>query len=141
MPTFKLRMNPPTATSQEIKTAYVNGRVMRYKSKAAKETFRVLNEALKPYAPEAPMTGPIFLACHWMFPQGKSHKNGEWKISAPDTDNLQKALKDVMTRLGFWEDDRLVCSEVITKSWSNDPGIKITYDSLTEAGVTRFDIG
>ena len=45
----------------------------------------------------------------WCFPKGK-HSDGEYKATKPDTDNLQKMLKDVMTEVGFWKDDALVAS-------------------------------
>lgn len=125
-----LNINPPTATSQENKTAYVGGRMMHYKSKGAKETFRVLADALRPFVPATPMDGAIRLICEWRFPRGKSHKNSEWRISRPDTDNLQKALKDVMTRLGFWVDDSRVCAELVTKIWSDRPGILIIAEEI-----------
>lgn len=121
---------PPTATSQENKTAYVGGRMMHYKSKGAKQTFSTLSNALRPFTPEKPMDGPIRLVCEWRFPKGKSHKDQEWRISRPDTDNLQKALKDVMTRLGFWVDDSRVCAELVTKVWSDRPGIWILAEEI-----------
>ena len=132
MPTINLEIIPPTATSQENQTAFINGRIMHYKKKSAKDAFRILTEALRPYAPIKPMDGPIALYCGWRFPKGKSHKDGEWKITRPDTDNLQKALKDVMTRLGFWVDDSRVCQETVIKVWSDDPGITIDYREVDE---------
>lgn len=129
-----LNINPPTATSQENKTAVVNGRIMHYKSRGAKQTFAILTEALRPYAPAEPMKGPIRLCTEWKFPRGKSHLDGEWKISRPDTDNLVKALKDVMTRLGFWIDDSQVCCEIISKYWSEKPGIDITIAKVESHG-------
>ena len=131
-----LKMIPPTATSQENKVAYVSGKLMHYKSKGAKETFKILTKALKSYAPETPMDGPIRLIVLWRFPKGKSHKHGQWKITRPDTDNLEKALKDVMTRLGFWVDDSRVCCELVTKIWSDDPGSTITYENI---GIEAYD--
>ena len=41
--------------------------------------------------------------------------DGSWRTSKPDTDNLEKALKDEMTRLHFWHDDAQVCSEIVEK--------------------------
>ena len=125
-----LKLDPPTATSQENKTAVVNGRIMHYKSKSAQKTFATLTAALKPFAPAEPMEGPIRLMTVWKFPRGKSHKDGEWKTSRPDTDNLVKALKDVMTRLGFWKDDSQVCCEIISKFWSAEPGIDISFSQI-----------
>ena len=41
----------------------------------------------------------------------------EPKDTKPDTDNLQKLLKDCMTAVGFWVDDAQVCSELTEKRW------------------------
>ena len=125
---------PPTATSQENKTAFIGGRLMHYKSKGAKQTFAILEKALRPFVPLKPMDGPIRLRCEWRFPCGKSHKDLEWKISRPDTDNLQKALKDVMTRMGFWVDDSRVCSELVSKIWADRPGIMIVAEEINGEG-------
>lgn len=130
---IELDIIPPTATSQENKTAVVNGKIMHYKSKGAKATFAILTAALLPFRPKKPMDGPIRLVCYWRFPKGKSHRSGEWKITKPDTDNLQKALKDVMTRLGYWVDDSRVCSELVTKTWSDRPGIEIWAEEIGDA--------
>lgn len=43
-----------------------------------------------------------------MFPRNKTHKHKEWRVTKPDTDNLQKMLKDCMTLTGFWNDDAQV---------------------------------
>lgn len=139
---FFLNIDPPTATSQENKTAVINGRIMHYKSKGAKQTFSILMKALAPFAPAEPMDGPIRLICEWRFQTGKSHSDNEWKITRPDTDNLQKALKDVMTRLGFWKDDSRVCSELVTKKWSSRPGIWIMVERIrSETEVIEHDEG
>lgn len=130
-----LDITPPTATSQENKVATINGKQVHYKSARAKQTFRTLQAALRPYIPDAPLNGPIRLVTEWRFPRGKSHKDGEWRITRPDTDNLVKALKDVMTRLGFWVDDSRVCCELISKTWSDRPGITIIYERI--GGDTR----
>ena len=53
------------------------------------------------------------------------HKDGEPMANKPDTDNLQKLLKDCMTKVGFWKDDALVCREIVEKFWADIPGIYI----------------
>lgn len=79
------------------------------------------------------MTGPISLRVIWLFPKGKSHRNGEWRVTKPDTDNLQKLLKDCMTRCGFWVDDAQVVSEAVEKRWADDPaGLYIEVQELEE---------
>ena len=56
--------------------------------------------------------------------------DGEYKTSRPDTDNLQKLLKDCMTLVGFWDDDALVASELVEKFWAEFPGIYIRIEKL-----------
>lgn len=60
----------------------------------------------------------------------RQHKDGEYRITKPDTDNLQKMLKDCMTVCGFWTDDALVASEICEKFWAANPGIYIKVEVL-----------
>ena len=80
--------------------------------------------------PEEEFTGPIRLTTWWCFPATGSHQDGEYKTSKPDTDNLVKLFKDVMTELHFWKDDAQVASEVIEKYWSKVPGIFVKVESI-----------
>ena len=85
--------------------------------------------------PKEPLTGPLSLSVLWLFPKGKSHKAGEWRVTRPDTDNLEKTLKDCMTHCGFWKDDAQVVREHVEKKWSEDPvGIEI---EITELEVSE----
>ena len=65
----------------------------------------------------------------WCFPRGR-HGNGEYRTTRPDTDNLQKLLKDCMTAAGFWKDDALVASEIVEKFWADVPGIYVRIEEL-----------
>ena len=79
------------------------------------------------------MSGPIELKVTWLFPRGKNHKHLEWRVTKPDTDNLEKLLKDCMTELGFWKDDAQVVREVVEKLWSDEPtGIALEIEILRE---------
>lgn len=128
---FFMPMDPPTATAQEKQVRIVSGRPMFYEKAAAKEAKQILMAALRDHVPEAPIEGPVRLTVLWMFPHGKSHKPKEWRITKPDTDNLQKGLKDCMTKLGFWKDDAQVVCETVGKLWAEDPaGIVIQIDHL-----------
>ena len=71
------------------------------------------------------------LLVKWCFPSDGRHADGEWKTSKPDTDNLEKALKDEMTRLRFWRDDAQVASEIAEKFWSDVPGIFVRVEMLS----------
>ena len=102
---FFMPMNPPTVTHQEKQVRLANHR------------------------PEEKYTEPIELVTKWCFPRG-SHRNGEYRTSKPDTDNLQKLLKDCMTATGFWKDDALVVREITEKFWAEIPGIYIRITGL-----------
>ena len=126
-----LLMNPPTVTAQESKVAVVRGKPVIYKPEKIKQAKREIIKHLKPFKPSEPLEGPIELRVVWLFPRGKSHKHMEWRTTRPDTDNLEKLLKDCMTEVGFWKDDALVVKETVYKVWSEEPtGILIEIKNL-----------
>lgn len=57
-------------------------------------------------------------------------RENERRTTRPDTDNLNKMLKDCMTALGFWRDDAQVAQEIIEKFWADVPGIYIRITQL-----------
>ena len=123
---FFVNCNPPTATAQEKKVALVKGRVVFYEPSNLKAAKSHLTFHLLRHRPKEPLKGPLSLTVLWLFPKGKNHKDGTWRITRPDTDNLEKMLKDCMTRCGFWKDDAQVVKEYVEKKWSENPvGIEI----------------
>ena len=129
---FKLKMIPPTATAQQKGECIRGGYIHHYKKRNVAAAEAILRDALLPYVPEVPIAGrPVGLCVTWLFPYPKSAKKHQpgferWKITRPDTDNLNKMLKDVMTDMGFWVDDALISVEIIAKVYSDEPGIEIT---------------
>ena len=129
---FYLDIYPPTVTAQEHKVRVNRGRPMFYNTARLKQAQAVFESLLMRYRPGQPMEGPVALTVDWFFFTG-SHKDGEWRVTRPDTDNLQKLLKDCMTRTGFWKDDSQVCVEMISKRWARrKPGIGIKVVSLSD---------
>lgn len=124
-------MIPPTVTHQEKRVGVRNGKPYFYEDERLKDAREKLTAKLYAHIPKAPLTGPVRLITKWGFPLCADHKNGEYKITKPDTDNLQKLLKDVMTTLHFWVDDAQVCSEVIEKFWTDVPGIWLRIEKIT----------
>lgn len=122
---FFMPMIPPTITHQEKKVHVVNGKPIFYEGQELKAARSKLEAHLAKHKPDKKYTGGIELLVKWCFPRGK-HKDGEYRITKPDTDNLQKMLKDCMTRVGFWEDDAQVCLEITEKFWADIPGIYIS---------------
>lgn len=119
----------PTTTHQEKQVHVVNGKPVFYEPADVKAARQKLTAYLGQHVPEQPFYGAVRLTVKWCFPKGR-HKNGTYKTTKPDTDNLQKMLKDVMTKLQFWQDDAQVASEIVEKFWADLPGIWIRIEEL-----------
>lgn len=134
MQCFFIPMRPPTVThnAKQLHTFMWGGRpcAVLHDSPELKDARAKLHAHLAPHAPPSPLTGPVRLVVKWLFPADGRHPDGSYKTSKPDTDNLEKALKDEMTRLGFWRDDAQVASEIVEKFWADLPGIYIEVHAL-----------
>lgn len=131
MTEFFMAMVPPTVTHQEHKVAVVNGKPVFYDPPDLKAARQKLEAHLGKYVPEYPYQKGVRLVTKWCFPSSSGkHASGEYRITKPDTDNLQKLLKDCMTHVGFWEDDAQVASEIVEKFWAEIPGIYIRIEEL-----------
>lgn len=125
---FFVPMIPPTKTHQQKRIDWTRRRV--YEDGALSAVRQKLSDVIGPYRPTVPYNVGVRLVTKWCFPCGKTHTDGEYRISKPDTDNLQKLLKDVMTQNRFWTDDALVASEIVEKFWARTPGIYIRIEAL-----------
>ena len=128
---FFMEMKPPTATAQEHSVKVIHGKPVFFDPPNVKDAKNLLMGHLAKNRPDKPIEGAVELTVMWLFPKGKSHRHGEWRKTKPDTDNLQKLLKDCMTQVGFWKDDCLVCREIVEKFWAEIPGIYIRIEELT----------
>ena len=126
---FFMPMLPPTITHQQHKVKTVNGKPVFYDPPELKDARQKLTANLIPNIPEQPFTTAVRLTTKWLFPKGQ-HKNGEWKTTKPDTDNMIKLLKDCMTVCRFWKDDALVVSEITEKFWADIHGIYVRIEEL-----------
>ena len=123
-------MMPPTVTAQEHKVMVKNGKPVFYDTPEIKDARSKLKSYLWKYRPAKPYEVGVRLIVKWLFPKGR-HQNGEYRTTKPDTDNLQKLLKDCMTQTGFWKDDAQVVRETVEKRWSDEPaGIYIEIEEL-----------
>lgn len=125
---FFLPMIPPRTTAQQKRVVVTKqGKQLRYEDDALKGAHAKLRAYLAPQRPAAPLCGPVRLMVKWCFPdESRKHRHGEYKTTRPDTDNLQKMLKDVMTECHYWKDDAQVASEIVEKFWvRKHPGIYV----------------
>lgn len=130
MTEFFVAMIPPTVTHQEKKVHVVNGKPVVYEPAELKAARSKLEAHLSRFVPAVRYVGGVQLVVKWCFPMTGNHHDGEYRTTKPDTDNLQKLLKDVMTHLGFWKDDALVASEIVEKFWAKVPGLYIAIERL-----------
>lgn len=127
---FFLPMLPPTATHQEKAVRVVKGRPVFYDPPELAAARSKLTDHLAGHKPARPLEGAVRLLVKWCFPRG-AHRNGEYRITKPDTDNLNKLLKDCMTAVGFWKDDAQVASEICEKFWAEVPGIYVCVEKIS----------
>ena len=127
---FFMPMKPPTVTQQEHKVTMKSGKPIFYDTQEMKNAKIKFRDNLAAHVPDKPFESGVRLMVKWLFPITGKHANGEYKTSKPDTDNLQKMLKDTMTDLGFWKDDALVASEIVEKFYADTPGLFIVIQEL-----------
>lgn len=137
MMNFFLPMHPPRTTAQQKRVGVTaTGKQVRYEGDNLKDAHAKLRAYLAPHRPVKPVEGPVRLVVKWLYPDKScAHKHGEYKVTRPDTDNLQKMLKDVMTECHYWKDDAQVCSEIVEKFWVRErPGIYVEVHELDALG-------
>jgi len=127
---FFMALVPPETTHQNKAVRIVNGKPLFYEPAELQAARSKLQAHLAQHIPEQKYTGAVRLVTKWCFPIIGKHQDGEYKTTKPDTDNMVKMLKDVMTDLGYWTDDAIVASEIIEKFWAKVPGIYVVIEGL-----------
>lgn len=100
-----------------------------YKDKKQESREACLNAFLAQNAPAMPMEGELVLRVRCYMPMPKMTKaktaaalSGEIRpTTKPDLDNLVKHLKDCLTQMRFWGDDKQVVELVASKWYSDRP--------------------
>lgn len=95
----------PTTTHQQKQVTVKNGKPVFYEPADLLAARSKLSAYLGQHIPGKPYTKPIRLMTKWCFPVTGKHTDGQYKHTKPDTDNLQKLLKDCMTDLHYWKDE------------------------------------
>ncbi len=132
MSQFFMAMIPPRITDQCAKIGVSkSGKPYKYKQPELAEARAKLKAHLANHRPDAPMTGAVRLTTKWLWDSNGKYPDGTPKTTKPDTDNLVKMLKDLMTECGFWTDDALVAEEKIGKYWAQKPGIYVQIEEMT----------
>jgi len=123
------------------------GRVVVYPDKKQRQAEENLCALLLPYRPETPLDGPLVLTVFAYMPIARSWPKKrqddavhgrERPTGIPDLDNLVKHVKDCMTNVGFWRDDKQVVRLMAAKHYSLCPCwyIELEHERPYPNGIT-----
>lgn len=140
---FYLRFDQglPRTTSQmkgeTIRYKKINGKIVPYIDHYRKPSVQMLRNLLtykmKRYKPDKPSEKPIRLTVILYFDVKQPRKLwGTYKTTKPDCDNYVKEIKDVMTDLGFWNDDNQVVDLHIIKYFAEKGTIFIRLEEIED---------
>lgn len=141
--TFVLRCIP-TAQQRPRHMSTPNGFHRAYKSARQEANEQTLHALLLPHIPREPLWGSLELAFRAIFPIPMSASKREREemlagaighTTKPDLDNLTKQLKDCMTRMRFWGDDKQVVRCICSKEYGSEPRWIVTVRQI--AGARR----
>ncbi len=125
----------PTAQQRPRHMTTPDGFHRTYKSDAQEANERALEALLCPHKPSSPMNGGLELSFRAIYPAPKSCSKKEradmlrgavCHTVKPDLDNLAKQIKDAMTRLQFWHDDRQVVRLICEKRYGEYPAWEVS---------------
>ena len=124
----------PRTSSQEKGCRVVRGRPKFYTKQKVQDAKQFYSISLKMHRLAEPIKGAIDLTINFFYPVRKPHKDGEPKTTRGDLDNMAKGFIDVMTSLGFWEDDAQIVRLHLTKSYCSPSGIMVTIKRINKQG-------
>ena len=120
----------PKGTAQQKGVSIIKGKPHFYEKANVRNARLELTQALKEHKPKKPSDKPIKLTVWFYFDTKDKKKWNEPKPTRPDTDNLQKLLKDCMTDVGFWLDDAQVVEETVGKFYAEKATIVIYWEEV-----------
>jgi Holliday junction resolvase RusA-like endonuclease len=71
-----------------------------------------------------PIQGPVELSIAAYYLRPKARKDGQWKSSRPDADNISKLIKDALNTVA-WRDDAQVCSLHVWKRYDDTARVSV----------------
>lgn len=122
----------PTTTHQQKKVNVRNSKPVFYEPVELQNARAKFESLLARHVPPDKIQGAVRLTVKWCFPMVKGTHDGQYKTTKPDTDNLQKLFKDCMTKVGYWNDDAQVASEISEKFWAKIVGIYVKVEEWND---------
>ena len=143
---FTLNIIPPNSTAQSGKKlgTIINKKTGKaftrmYKTKQSIEVEKCYYAVLYQHRPQKMLTGPLKLEAKFYYPYRKSEKKSIVKAgklvpktTKSDGDNLSKQFTDVLTKLGFMEDDALIFDLHIVKYWAPEGKIEVQLEEVEQ---------
>lgn len=132
----------PTAQQRPRHMRTKFGKDLTYKSHGQRANELTLETLLAQHVPQEPLAGGIELRFRAIMPipvsESKRRKEAMLRgeighTVKPDLDNLAKQLKDAMSRMLFWHDDRQVVRLVCEKVYGNEPCWEINVQNICES--------
>lgn len=124
----------PRAFAKKLGNGRFAARV--YDAGTAEEWKSCIAAAARRFIPREPAKGAVTLAMQFFFPRPKTHLRSNatqlrptappYFTTKPDCDNLEKAVLDCLTTLGFWSDDKQIVAQTSSKSYGASPGAIIS---------------
>lgn len=125
---FSIPCLPCAKQSMRMRVVSKNGKTfaMSYPDGMVKQNAATLASLMAPYRPKVPMRGPVVLTLQVVYPWLKGHSMKKRllfdfipKATAPDADNLCKAVCDVLQREGFVVNDGQIYRIEVSKVHSH----------------------
>lgn len=130
-----LPIDPPTRTAQQKGVRVVHGHPHFYEKKEVSEAKAILKDQLLKFVPDEPIKGAVRIDVTFAFAtKDKKKLRNEYRTTRPDLDNLFKGLADILSELGFFEDDSQISSLMLRKLWVpvEDAHLSITISEYVE---------
>lgn len=137
--TFFLNVAPPEVTAQSSKRlSHRYGHSCLFETKEGRAVKDMYRSALLSKKPKIPLSGAIVARYIFFYPYKKTVPSRKLqkaqaivpRITKPDWDNLPKHLQDIMTELGFWDDDNIIFDGGLLKFFAPFSGIYVDIYSL-----------
>ena len=112
--------------------------VQHYETQKIQDARNAYRRMFARHKPSEPYSGAIQVKMYFLYPFNATElkrviKSGwKWKATRPDADNIFKLPCDVLTDLGFWTDDAIICEPVIRKAFARRSGIYLEINQLDE---------
>jgi Holliday junction resolvase RusA-like endonuclease len=136
---FKIDCIPPKATHQaslRIMKRRDGGQFIgKFANSNGKKAQTSLMSMFMPYKPQKPLEGALKLSVVWVYPyratEPKKNRTGLIPCTTrPDSSNLIKMPEDILTKLGFIQDDSQFSEIEFKKFYGENPYIEVSISKI-----------